>query len=91
MVESYLDKIRIKYNGMDAGDEPGKRGHFLTFVICYLRDAFSSYSVITDAHETSCSWTNFKQVLESYNKACEDGYAKFGFDRRCWYSTWRLT
>lgn len=91
MVEDHVDKIRVKYNGMSAGDEHGKRGHFMTFVVCYLRDVFSNFRVVTDAAETSCTWSDVSQVLSSYNKACEDGYEKFGFPKRCVYNSWRLT
>ena len=59
MVEDHLEKIRIKYNGLSGGEEPGKRGHFLTFVVCYLREIFSNFNVIGDAQETSCSWKDF--------------------------------
>ena len=55
--ESNVYKIAKKYGGMEAGEENGIRGYFLTFMIAYLRDFAASFNFVAESFETSCPWS----------------------------------
>lgn len=48
--------IASKYGGMAAGEENGKRGYFLTFVIAYIRDLGFEHMYLGESFETSVPW-----------------------------------
>eukprot|EP00960_Hanusia_phi_P061833 764953-Hanusia_phi.AAC.4 len=47
------------FRGMNAGEENGFRGYFLTFMIAYLRDFGIGYHFIAESFETSVSYLRF--------------------------------
>ncbi|GBN49361.1 Alkyldihydroxyacetonephosphate synthase, peroxisomal [Araneus ventricosus] len=41
---------------MAAGEDNGKRGYMLTYVIAYIRDLGLDYGVVSESFETSVPW-----------------------------------
>ncbi|XP_023221447.1 alkyldihydroxyacetonephosphate synthase, peroxisomal-like [Centruroides sculpturatus] len=56
ILEKKLYVIASKFGGMPAGEENGKRGYMLTFVIAYIRDLGMDYGVVAESFETSVPW-----------------------------------
>ena len=42
--------------GIPGGEDNGKRGYMLTYVIAYIRDLALEYSVVAESFETSVPW-----------------------------------
>jgi alkyldihydroxyacetonephosphate synthase len=55
MEKKVLD-IAIAHGGLSAGEENGKRGYMLTFVIAYIRDCGLDFGVVSESFETSIPW-----------------------------------
>jgi len=53
-----IQKIAKKHNGVDGGEENGKRGYFLTYMIAYMRDVTFNYYFLCESFETSVPWSN---------------------------------
>ena len=49
--------IGQKHGGLLAGEENGKRGYMLTFVIAYIRDLGFEYHYLGESFETSVPWS----------------------------------
>jgi len=60
--------IAAQYGGLQGGEENGRRGYFLTYMIAYLRDFGFNYYFIAESFETSVPWAN---VLDICNKVKE--------------------
>ena len=56
--------LAAKYGGLPAGEESGKRGYFLTFVIAYIRDFIMEYNYVAESFETAVPWSTALQVCE---------------------------
>lgn len=50
------------HSGIPGGEDNGKRGYMLTFVIAYLRDLALEYSVVAESFETSVPWDRYVHV-----------------------------
>ena len=61
---------------MKAGEENGKRGYFLTFVIAYLRDMGLEHYVLGESFETSVPWNKVgnlcRNVKDCIHRACAE-------------------
>ncbi|XP_055925015.1 alkyldihydroxyacetonephosphate synthase, peroxisomal-like [Argiope bruennichi] len=55
-LEKRIYNIASKYGGMAAGEDNGKRGYMLTYVIAYIRDLGLDYGVVSESFETSVPW-----------------------------------
>ena len=53
-----------KHHGFRSGSENGERGYFLTFRIAYLRDISLKYTYIAESFETSCNWSDVKNLCD---------------------------
>lgn len=51
-----------KHNGINAGQNNGKKGYFLTYMIAYLRDYSFGYWLIGESFETSIPYANVLDV-----------------------------
>ena len=60
--------IGAKYGGLKGGEENGKKGYFLTYMIAYIRDFAFQYYFMAESFETSVPWSN---VLELCTKVKE--------------------
>lgn len=63
--EKKIFSIAAKYKGISGGEENGKRGYFLTYMIAYIRDFSFNYYFMAESFETSVSWS---KVLELCNR-----------------------
>lgn len=55
-LEQKVIDIAVANGGMSAGEENGKRGYMLTFVIAYIRDCGLDFGVVSESFETSVPW-----------------------------------
>ncbi|GIY87581.1 alkyldihydroxyacetonephosphate synthase, peroxisomal [Caerostris extrusa] len=55
-LEKRIYNIASNYGGMAAGEDNGKRGYMLTYVIAYIRDLGLDYGVVSESFETSVPW-----------------------------------
>ncbi|EDO44915.1 predicted protein [Nematostella vectensis] len=69
-------ELAAKFNGIPAGEENGKRGYMLTFVIAYLRDFGFEYYFLAESFETSVPWDRVLSlcinVKECINRKCAE-------------------
>jgi alkyldihydroxyacetonephosphate synthase len=54
--------LAAQYSGLPGGEEAGRRGYFLTYMIAYLRDFGFNYYVVSESFETSVPWANVLDV-----------------------------
>eukprot|EP00038_Savillea_parva_P014514 m.11169 g.11169 ORF g.11169 m.11169 type:complete len:635 (-) comp2826_c0_seq1:26-1930(-) len=76
--QATIHEIASKYGAIIGGEENGKRGYLLTFVIAYIRDIAFDYRYIAESFETSCPHScveslcrNVKERL--YSLCAEEG------------------
>lgn len=62
--EKKVYAIASRFNGISGGEEAGKRGYFLTYMIAYLRDFAFNYSLMAESFETSVQWANVQLVCD---------------------------
>lgn len=55
-LEKRIYNIAYKFGGIAGGEDNGKRGYMLTFVIAYIRDLGMDYGVVSESFETSVPW-----------------------------------
>jgi len=79
--EKKVYSIATKFGGLAGGEENGKRGYFLTYMIAYIRDFGFNYYLIAESFETSCPWANVlnlcTKVKERIVQACKEHGIKF--------------
>ena len=65
-----------RHGGFHAGEEAGKRGYLLTFVIAYIRDIAFDYQYIGESFETSlpfsCTINLSRNVKDAIIAICEE-------------------
>lgn len=61
----FVYTIASKYGGLKGGEDNGKRGYFLTYMIAYLRDWGFNYYYIGESFETSVPWSNVHQLVRN--------------------------
>ena len=54
-----------KHGGLKGGEENGKRGYFLTYMIAYIRDWGFNFWYIGESFETSVPWANVHQLVRN--------------------------
>jgi len=73
--ESEVLAVAKQYSGKSAGEENGRRGYFLTFMIAYIRDFGFNYNFMAESFETSVPWSHCltlcRNVKDSIRKSCE--------------------
>ena len=70
--------IASQFRGLDAGEENGHRGYFLTFMIAYLRDFGMNYHFIAESFETSVPWSNALMLCERVKAKVVDSCREHG-------------
>jgi len=79
--EAKVLALAAKYGGLTGGEENGKRGYLLTFVIAYLRDIAFDYHYVAESFETSCPLSCIKDlcrnVKDRIRSACEEEGVQF--------------
>jgi len=63
--EKKVYDIANKYGGVKGGEENGRNGYFLTYMIAYLRDFGFEYSFIAESFETSVPWDSVVPVCHN--------------------------
>lgn len=63
--EAKVLALAAKYGGLTGGEENGKRGYLLTFVIAYLRDIAFDYHYVAESFETSCPLSCIKDLCRN--------------------------
>eukprot|EP00042_Codosiga_hollandica_P036090 m.272685 g.272685 ORF g.272685 m.272685 type:complete len:613 (+) comp54801_c0_seq1:13-1851(+) len=54
--QAYIFAVAAKHHGISGGEDNGKRGYLLTFVIAYIRDLGFQYMYLAESFETSAPW-----------------------------------
>lgn len=57
--------IAQSHGGLLAGEENGRRGYTLTFVIAYLRDLGFEYKYLGESFETSVPWSKLENLCRN--------------------------
>ncbi|KAL5481873.1 hypothetical protein EMCRGX_G022133 [Ephydatia muelleri] len=74
--EKRIYNIAASFGGIPGGEENGRRGYFLTFVIAYIRDLALDYSFLAESFETSVPWSRVVDLCENVKtrvkKECKD-------------------
>lgn len=76
---SSIKKIARKYYGLSGGEENGRRGFFLTYVIAYLRDIAFDYRVLCESFETSMPWKDVLRLCENVKLRITESCKNKGF------------
>jgi alkyldihydroxyacetonephosphate synthase len=73
--------ISAKFNGLKGGEENGRRGYFLTYMIAYIRDFSFQYSFMAESFETSVPWSNVGElcykVKDRIRRSCTEKGVKY--------------
>eukprot|EP01135_Chromosphaera_perkinsii_P008723 Nk52_evm56s1444 gene=Nk52_evmTU56s1444 len=76
MMQKKVYDIADKFNGLPGGEENGKRGYFLTFMIAYLRDIGFDYHFIAESFETSVPWAHVlnlcRNTKDTIHRKCDE-------------------
>lgn len=56
--------LLAKYYGLKGGEENGRRGYFLTYMIAYIRDFAYEYNFMAESFETSVPWSRTLELCE---------------------------
>jgi len=70
--EKKVFEIAARYGGLSGGEEAGKRGYFLTYMIAYIRDLAFQYWMINESFETSVPWSNVLAVCTKTKQRIND-------------------
>ncbi|GAB6022707.1 hypothetical protein CHUAL_006803 [Chamberlinius hualienensis] len=71
-----IHAIATKYGGIAAGEENGKIGYRLTYVIAYIRDLSTQFYILGDSFETAVPWDRVIPLCQNVKaRICEE-YAK---------------
>lgn len=76
--EKKIYHIASKYGGIPAGEDNGRRGYMLTFVIAYIRDLGLKYSVVAESFETSVPWDRVLSLCSNVKDRITDECHKRG-------------
>jgi alkyldihydroxyacetonephosphate synthase len=71
-------EISSKFGGIAAGEENGKRGYMLTFVIAYLRDLGFDYYFLAESFETSVPWDRVANLCVNVKECVARKCAELG-------------
>ena len=81
-----------KYKGINGGENNGRKGYFLTYMIAYLRDYGFGYWLIGESFETAVPWSKVLDVCYTVTKKIETCGEEFGlpFAPMCSYRVTQL-
>jgi len=71
--------IAAKYGGFAAGEDNGKRGYNLTFMIAYLRDFSLDFQFLAESFETTVSWGNLLLLVTKVKDRISKSAKSIGF------------
>ena len=76
---------------MAGGEENGKRGYLLTFLIAYVRDFAMQHHVIAESFETSCPWSRVSELCRNVDTRLRSEAQKQGFAPEKVWCSFRVT
>ena len=80
-----------RYGGYSAGEDAGKTGYTLTFVITYIRDFVAIYKMVCESFETSVDWGHVSSLCKVINESLVAGAKKYGIREEVLFITNRVT
>jgi alkyldihydroxyacetonephosphate synthase len=83
--------IAAKYGGMGAGEENGRKGYELTYMIAYMRDFAAEYFILGESFETSCPWSKVSTLCKNVEKRLRDESKREGFAPEHVWVSFRVT
>jgi len=73
--------IASNFHGLKGGEDNGRRGYFLTYMIAYIRDFGFQYYFMAESFETSVPWAQCGElctrVKDRIRRSCIDKGVKF--------------
>lgn len=75
-------EVSSKFGGIPAGEENGKRGYMLTFVIAYLRDLGFEHYFLAESFETSVPWDRVANLCVNVKECIVRRCAELGVKYR---------
>lgn len=79
-------QIASQHGGLLGGEENGRRGYFLTYMIAYLRDFGMNYYFIAESFETSVPWANVLEVCYKVKERIINSCKEKGVTQKPWVS-----
>lgn len=76
--EKRLMEISKMFKGLSGGEENGKRGYLLTFVIAYIRDLALDNFVAAESFETSVPWDRALDLCSAVKERVRQEAKKLG-------------
>lgn len=76
--------IAKKYSGLDGGEEPGRQGFLLTYVIAYLRDFAFQYHFMCESFESNVPWDKVDQCQKKVRERIIADCKKVGVSQQPW-------
>ncbi|CAG2106942.1 unnamed protein product [Medioppia subpectinata] len=76
-LEEKIIAIAEQLGGMSAGEENGRRGYLLTFVIAYIRDLGLDYGVVSESFETSVPWDRCLDLCRNVKERLNNEVKKY--------------
>jgi len=84
-------EIAKQFQGMAGGEENGKRGYLLTFLIAYVRDFAMQHHVIAESFETSVPWSRVPELCRNVDARLRKEAAVQGFPTNKIWCSFRVT
>ena len=76
---------------MQAGEENGIRGYFLTFMIAYLRDFAAQFNFVAESFETSCPWSKVSTLCQNVKERLIASCKARGVSDKNIFASFRVT
>eukprot|EP00347_Sterkiella_histriomuscorum_P018793 403344151 len=89
--ENQIYAMASRYGGYSAGEDAGKTGYTLTFVITYIRDFVAIYKMVCESFETSVDWEHVSSLCKVINESLVAGAKKYGIREEVLFITNRVT
>lgn len=84
-------EIAKQFQGMAGGEENGKRGYLLTFLIAYVRDFAMQHHVIAESFETSVPWSRVPELCRNVDARLRKEATVQGFPANKIWCSFRVT
>jgi alkyldihydroxyacetonephosphate synthase len=79
--EKKILAIAKKFYGISGGEENGRRGYLMTFVIAYVRDLGFNYGYLSESFETSIPWSRVVDMCYNVKTRVKDVCTSYGVCR----------
>lgn len=75
-----------KYGALKVGEEDGRRGYLMTFVIAYIRDIIMDYYFVAESFETSVPWNKALQCCQNTKDYVRELMKSYNLGHDCYVS-----